>query len=96
MHRKSIGHIILVQFYFIYLIRKRRCKELSSKLSPTVKKKNFNGIYSNKIHVSFLTDMDDRAAERVRLKAERDEKRRQAEEERLVTNSNEITKNNSL
>ena len=40
--------------------------------------------------------MDDRAAERVRLKAERDEKRRQAEEERLVTNSNEITKNNSL
>jgi hypothetical protein len=63
---------------------------------PTVKKKNFNGIYSNKIHVSFLTDMDDRAAERVRLKAERDEKRRQAEEERLVTNSNEITKNNSL
>jgi hypothetical protein len=50
----------------------------------------------NKIHVSFFTDMDDRAAERVRLKAERDEKRRQAEEERLVTNSNEKTKNNSL
>ena len=38
--------------------------------------------------------MDERAAERARLKAERDEKRRQAEEERLVTNSNE--KNNSL
>ena len=95
MHRKSIGHIILVQFYFIYLIRKR-CKELSSKLSPTVKNIFFNGIYSNKIHVSFLTDMDDRAAERVRLKAERDEKRKQAEEERLVTNSNEKTKNNYI
>lgn len=47
-------------------------------------------------HVSFLTDMDDRAAERARLKAERDEKRRQAEEERLVTNINERAKNNSL
>lgn len=44
----------------------------------------------------FLTDMDDRAAERARLKAERDEKRRQAEEERLVTNINERAKNNSL
>lgn len=36
------------------------------------------------IIVVFLSDMEDRAAERARAKKEREDKRRKAEEERLV------------